>query len=546
MAFVKVGQVPEENTLNIVIYARYSSTQQTENSIDGQLRECRRFADLHGYNVIGEYIDRAKSGTSVEDRTEFLRMIDDAKKQKFAFIVVYRFDRFARNRYDSVVYKRQLSTYGVRVLSTAEAVMDGPDGAILEAMYEAMDESYSRRLSIITLRGIREAARKGIWCSAVPFGYATVDKRLSVNEREAAAVREIFDRYANGATKTEIANWLNSHGYKTRHGNAFSCNNFNTILSNRVYAGVGMCRDVEIETPAIISQDLFERVQKLLSENAKHRGKKTDKHYFALTGKLYCGICGGAMTSDVGTSQNGTVHTYYSCSRRKTSHGVRGGTCKKKSERQDFLEWYIVQQTLTYVLTDERIAEIAERVEKLFLEDQNNNGLAEAEARQKEINRELDSLTDKLISTNNQAIISRINARADELTNELSVLEADISRLQLQMDHTLKASDISRYLHALKTGNPFDEDFRRRIIATFIQRIYLFDDKLLVYYNIRESAPVTYETALSDIENLYKKTAQPGSGCADSGSPNSLHPEHILFIYSSHTFGALIHICRNL
>ena len=105
MAFTKFGTVPPENALNAVIYARYSSTQQTENSIDGQLRECRRFAEYHGYTILAEYIDRAKSGTSAEERTDFLRMIADAKKQQFAFVIVYRFDRFARNRYDSAHYK---------------------------------------------------------------------------------------------------------------------------------------------------------------------------------------------------------------------------------------------------------------------------------------------------------------------------------------------------------------------------------------------------------------------------------------------------------
>ena len=325
MPFVKTGTVPPENALNAVLYCRYSSTQQTENSIDGQLRECRRFADYHGYKIIGEYIDRAKSGTSVEQRDDFLRMVGDAKKQQFAFVIVYRFDRFARNRYDSVVYKRQLAISGVRVISATEAVADGPDGAILEAMYEAMDESYSRRLSAITLRGIQEATRKGIWCSAIPFGYRTEDKRLIIDEKEATAVREIYTQYAEGKTKSEIAKWLNDHGYRTRHGKQFTCNNFNTILSNPAYTGRAKCRDIDIETPAIIDKELYETVQKKLAQNAPARGKKTDKRYFALTGKLYCGLCGCAMISDLGTSQNGTVHGYYSCSRRKTSHGVRGG-----------------------------------------------------------------------------------------------------------------------------------------------------------------------------------------------------------------------------
>lgn len=541
MPFVKSGTVPQENALNAVLYCRYSSTQQTENSIDGQLRECHRFADYHGYKIIGEYIDRAKSGTSVEQRDDFLRMISDAKKQQFAYIIVYRFDRFARNRYDSVVYKRQLAISGVRVISATEAVADGPDGAILEAMYEAMDESYSRRLSAITLRGIQEATRKGIWCSAIPFGYHTEDKRLIIDEKEAPAVREIYTQYAEGKTKSEIAKWLNGHGYRTRHGNQFTCNNFNTILSNPAYAGHAKCRDIEIETPAIIDKELYKTVQNKLAQNAPARGKKTDKRYFALTGKLYCGLCGCAMTSDLGTSQNGTVHAYYSCSRRKTAHGVRGGKCKKKSERQDFLEWYIVRQTMSHVLTDTRIAEISERLEKLSHEDQASTSIREIEARQKEINKELDDLTDKLIATNNQSIINRINTRADELTAELSTLDIDLSHLRLQVDHTLTAQQIAAYLRSLRTGDPLDQDFRRRIIDTFIQRVYLFDDKILVYYNIKETAPITYDQALDDLDGL---SAQLSSGSAASGSPNASLPEHILFVYTNSTFGAVIRIER--
>lgn len=541
MPFVKSGAVPQENALNAVLYCRYSSTQQTENSIDGQLRECHRFADYHGYKIIGEYIDRAKSGTSVEQRDDFLRMISDAKKQQFAYIIVYRFDRFARNRYDSVVYKRQLAISGVRVISATEAVADGPDGAILEAMYEAMDESYSRRLSAITLRGIQEATRKGIWCSAIPFGYRTEEKRLTIDEKEAPAVREIYSQYAEGKTKSEIAKWLNEHGYRTRRGKQFTCNNFNMILSNPAYTGHAKCRDINIETPAIIEKELYDKVQKKLAANAPARGKKTDKRYFALTGKLYCGLCGCAMTSDLGTSQNGTVHAYYSCSRRKTAHGVRGGKCKKKSERQDFLEWYIVRQTMSHVLTDSRIAEISERLEKLSREDQASTSIREIEARQKEINKELDDLTDKLIATNNQSIINRINTRADELTAELSALDADLSHFRLQVDHTLTSQQIAAYLRSLRTGDPLDQDFRRRIIDTFIQRVYLFDDKILVYYNIKETAPITYDQALDDLDGL---SAQLSSGSAGSGSPNESLPEHILFIYSNATFGAVIRIER--
>ena len=247
------------------------------------------------------------------------------------------------------------------------------------------------------------------------------------------------------------------------------------------------------------------------------------------------------MVGDLGTSQNGTVHAYYTCSHRKTSHGVPGGKCRKKSERQDFLEWYIVRETLSYVLTEEHIAEISEKIEKLSIEDSVNNGLREAEERKKAINRELDDLTEKFIATKSQTIMDRINARAEELSGELSIIESEISRLSLRVDHTLKAVDIARYLHSLKSGDPMSPDFRRRIIDTFIQRVYLFDDKILVYYNIKNTAPIEYESALADLDGLQSQL------CSDSceyGSPNSIQSEHILYIYTFHSFGALIRIER--
>ena len=196
---------------------------------------------------------------------------------------------------------------------------------------------------------------------------------------------------------------------------------------------------------------------------------------------------------------------------------------------------------MSHVLTDSRISEIAQRIEKLSQEDQKNNGLREAENRQKEINRELDELTDRLIGTRNQLIVDRINKRADELAAELEIVEADISRLRLQLDRTMTAAQIEQYLRALKTGDPLDEDFRRRIINTFIQRVYLFDDKILVYYNIKETAPIEYESALADLDGLQTQLC---SDSCDFGSPNPPLPEHILFIYSNNTFGAVIRIER--
>ena len=190
--FYKIKPVPKENQLNVVCYYRFSSTNQTENSIDGQRRECRKYATEHGFKIIEEYIDRAASGTN-DNRESFQKMIEDAKKQTFAFILVYRFDRFARNRYDSAIYKKKLEQYGVKVISVTENIGTGDEGLILESIYEAMDEAYSRRLSKITQRGLREAALKGFWMGGyTPFGYEVNDKNLIICESEAEAIRYAY------------------------------------------------------------------------------------------------------------------------------------------------------------------------------------------------------------------------------------------------------------------------------------------------------------------------------------------------------------------
>ena len=109
--------------IKVVIYARYSSHAQTEQSIEGQLKFCYEFARRNNYTIIEEYIDRAVSGKT-DNRPAFQRMIDDSKKKQFQYVLVYQLDRFARNRYDSATNKAKLKKNGVRVISVRESHTD--------------------------------------------------------------------------------------------------------------------------------------------------------------------------------------------------------------------------------------------------------------------------------------------------------------------------------------------------------------------------------------------------------------------------------------
>lgn len=136
-----------------VIYARFSSHGQTEQSIEGQLRECYEYAKRNDLIILPEYIDRALSGTN-DKRPEFQQMIEDSKKRDFNYVLVYQLDRFARNRYDSATYKAKLKKNNVRVISAKENITTDASGVLMESVLEGMAEYYSAELSQKVKRGI--------------------------------------------------------------------------------------------------------------------------------------------------------------------------------------------------------------------------------------------------------------------------------------------------------------------------------------------------------------------------------------------------------
>ena len=146
--------------MKAVIYARYSSENQREESIEGQLRECKEYADYNDIEVVGEYIDRALTAKT-DNRPGFQRMIQDSGKKLFDLVLVWKLDRFARNRYDSAFYRYTLRKNGVKIISVKENISDGPEGIILESMIEGMAEYYSANLSQNVKRGFHENALKG-------------------------------------------------------------------------------------------------------------------------------------------------------------------------------------------------------------------------------------------------------------------------------------------------------------------------------------------------------------------------------------------------
>lgn len=473
---------------NAVIYARFSSHAQNEQSIEGQLRVCHEYAVREGLTVVGEYIDRALTGRS-DDRPDFQRMIADAKKKAFQFVIVYKLDRFTRNRYDSAIYKYKLKQYGVKVLSAMENIGDNPESIILEAVLEAVAEYYSVDLSQKIKRGRRDSAAKGKFIGGgIPTGYKTIGGRLVIDEEKAPIIKYAFEQYAAGIPKKQIMNELNARGLRNRNGKSYGLTAFQKALQCEKYIGVLSQSGIVIEDgcPALIDKDTFEKVQERLALNKRTAGKGKAKVEYLLSGKIFCGHCGAAMLGVSARGKGGGMFYYYSCGERRRAH-----TCNKAHEKKDFIEWYVVEQTVEYVLTPPRIEFIASAVVAQYNSEFNDDKIKELERRITKLDRDISKYTEMLLEVP-KAGRAKIYDNIENCGMEKDDLEIDLSKLQIANKIRFSEAEIMAWLKQFCNGDLFDMEFRKRIIDVFINSVYLYDDRVVIFYNIRGGKQVSY------------------------------------------------------
>ena len=464
--------------MNAVIYARYSSDNQREESIEGQLRECQEYADQQGITILGTYIDRALSAKT-DNRPEFQRMIKDGAKRLFDIVLVWKLDRFARNRYDSARYKAVLRKNGVRVISAKENISEGPEGIILESMLEGYAEYFSADLSEKVLRGMTENALK---CrtngSRMPLGYiSNSEHKYQIDPKTAPIVVEVFTRYADGETVTEIINDFNSRGIKSAIGKPFNKNSFSKMLHNRRYIGEYKFRDIIIPdgVPHIVPQDLFDRVQERLKKNRKAPARKKAKENYLLTTKLYCGKCGAFMVGESGTSRWGNLYHYYKC-----AHAKREKTCDKKAVKKEWIEQMVVQKTMEIALSDDVIDRTAESI--LELQKKENTVLPGLRAQLKETEK---GITNMLNAIQQGVLTPSTKERLEELEKTKKELEVSIMQEQMQKPMLTK-EQIVFWISNFKNGDTTDPKFQQRLIDCFVNAVYLYDDRLVLIYNYKD------------------------------------------------------------
>ena len=498
-----------------VIYARYSSHNQREESIDAQLRECHEYAVKNDYIVLEEYCDRALTGKT-DNRAGFQKMIKDAKNNKFNYVLVYKLDRFARNRYDSAMYKNMLKKHDIKVISIKENISDSPEGIILESVLEGMAEYYSANLSQNIKRGMTENALQCKYNgSGCPLGFRiTADKHFEIDERGAKIVKEIFNLYANGKNSAEIIRYCNDKGYKTAKGQDFNKNSVLRIITNDRYLGIYKHGDIVIEggIPQIIDKELFEKVQTMVNKNKSSKARSKANADYLLSGKVFCGHCGGSMIGESGTSKNGTKHYYYKCSARKVSK-----SCDKAVENQKWLEDTVVKTIVEKVLTDENIELISNKVMELIEKDSSTTTeLKYYNDELKDTQKQIKNIVDMIAKgVANKSVADRLT----ELENYEKDVLSNIEYLKMKKP-SLTKEQVMYWLELFKDGDIDDINYKKKIIDTLLHSVYVYDTDdggRRIVLNFNTSNNSSAEVKCSDIGTFAPPT---------SLNPNTLYIVH--------------------
>ncbi len=465
--------------MTAVIYARYSSDSQREESIDGQVRECTAFAQRQGITILDMYIDRALSAKT-DNRPQFQKMIKDSSKQKFDVIIVWKLDRFARNRYDSARYKNVLKKNNVRVVSATEHISDGSEGILLESVLEGMAEYYSAELAEKVTRGLTENALKCKFNGGtVPIGYVINKEQLfEIDPLKAPWVLEAFKWYAKGKTIKEIVTLLNAKGLTTSLGTKISINIVTDMLKNRRYIGEYRFRDIVHENgiPQIVPTDLFNKVQEQLQKNKKAAARHKAEDEYLLTTKLFCGKCGVFMTGESGTGRNGTVHRYYKCNNVKYKH-----TCDKKTVKKEWIEDIVVRYTKEVLMQDDVIEDIANIV--LRVASTENTSVILLKQQLSETERAIANLMNAI---ERGIITATTKQRMIELESTKEELELKIIKEELKRPPLTKEGLIF-WLQRFRSMEVTKKEHKERLIDSFVNAVYVYDDKLVLTFNYNEA-----------------------------------------------------------
>ncbi|BCG56743.1 recombinase family protein [Paenibacillus sp. URB8-2] len=502
------------------VYARYSSDNQRDESIDAQVRAIEEFAQRNGYTVVETYIDRARTATS-DRRPEFQRLIVDCEKKLYAAVIVHKMDRFSRDKYDSAIYKRRLRVAGVSLVSVLENLDNSPESVILESVLEGMAEYYSKNLARETMKGLKETALQGKHTGGrPPIGYK-VDKeaqKLVINDEERPIVDLIFSQFLAGHGYKQIAQLLEQKGFRSRLGRPISKATIHDILRTEKYTGTYLynvtdSKDalgkrnsnrkkddseiirIEDAIPAIISKADFEAVQKLIADNHRTRrsGSYTAKEQYLLSGLIFCGECQKLHSAKSGMAGNVKYsgrsklkYVTYRCNRKDNSR-----SCSNKEIRREYIEGYILDYLQSHIFSEENIPKLVEQVNRQILKAETKDVVERANLEQR-----LRAVTDQITNIVNAVAQGFTQASFVEKVNILEAekanLEVELAKLMTKEKRAGITEDVLRSLLFSLKDSIAHKNFPelKRFFQTYVQRILVYAEHVEVDFKLPVLADV--------------------------------------------------------
>lgn len=489
--------------LQAVAYARFSSDNQREESIEAQLRAISHYAEQNGYALHKTYADRGISGTT-DNRPEFQRMIDDAKSGAFDIIIVHKLDRFARNRADSAIYRRELEKCGVKLISVLENFDNSPESIILQSVIEGYNEYYSKNLRREVMKGLKENALTCRFTGGTPpLGYNINKETLKyeINSYEAEAVKLIFKMYLAGNGYTAIISELNRRGFKTKRGCDFGKNSLYEILRNERYAGVyvyNKCVAVGADgkwnrhqtrnedeiiridggIPAIVSKEDFFKVQEKMAERKHKSATFKAKQEYLLSGKIKCGECGSTYAGNSRKArENKPLYISYNCVKKNGSI-----KCKNPGIKRDDIEQLVLERLSTRVFSEDVLPTIIAKYNEYALERNTEYVTVIEELKRKLADTEkgIANIVNIVVSTGSAALADKLKElETDKLHFEKLIKEAEYELSKQSVNEKKIKSAFYKAKQMLKSGTLKN---RKAIVEKYVKQVTLYKDSIEIEY----------------------------------------------------------------
>lgn len=503
-----------------VLYPRVSTEMQVDGySLEGQKNSLKRFADREEMQVIGIYEDAGKSGKSIEGRPAFKKMLSDIKNGlEIDYILVYKLSRFGRNAADILNSLEFVQSYGINLICIEEGIDSSQtSGKLLISVLSAVAEIERENIIEQTMNGRREKARQGGWNGGfAPYGYYLKDNQLLIEEKEAEAIRIIFDKFGNSDIGLGgVAKYLNLQGIKKiprQNGKleTWSSHLIRQILDNPVYCGkIAYGRrtrekvkgtkneykqvhadDYILEEglhEGIVSEELWQKVHaKRLATGIKQPSKVGKDRAHLLTGVLKCPLCGSSMYTNkhAWTNKDGTYKEvyYYICGRNKQE---RGRHCEyKASLRKTDIEPLVIEAVKELVSDKYFAKEIEKRIgiqiDTTAIDKELENyesKLKEVDLNKARLEREIDNLP--VDARYRERKLHDMTLRLDGLYDTIVELEeriedAKLRRSSIEMEAITLDNIYKIMLNFGKLYDRISDEEKKSIITYLIKEIQIY------------------------------------------------------------------------